>query len=428
MGEVLVEWRFPQPVFAMVLHPTRPMLVCGLADGQVYCYEYDAAVLAQQRKSNGESVCVEAGSDEPEGVRLLWRTRRHKGSVRCMCIDADGGHVYTVGADQVLKKARSETGQVVRKVTLRDHKSGFTKMVRSATHGYLLLGDEDGHVTVLDSETLKRTKQIEQIHGGDAVNDIFQFAKRSVHKFVSVGQTTLAYWDARGPESKVVVSDDQEDEMLCGTFVDPEAGDTVVCGMGEGVLTVWKPNRNDLEDQMSRIPVCRNESVDCVVPTLQDDNGVWCGCSDGKIYRADVKRGRVVETRTHGEDDEVAFIDLDCDYRVVSGSMEKIVLWQAGSPNEAGSGSEADQDEDDQELAESDGSSDTDSSSDSEDGTVLTGLSREELIAELDKDLAGDDSEVEPEKHEEPRKGKNKKRKLAGKQDSSHGIAKFEGL
>ncbi|QLL33726.1 hypothetical protein HG536_0F00490 [Torulaspora globosa] len=443
--EPLAEWRFPQPVFQMVLHPERPMLLCGLADGHVYCYSYDAARLQQtlaenkkQRDRDGQQslwTCVEAGDEEsPEGVRLEWRTRRHRGSVRCMCLDADGTYVYSVGTDNVLKKARSDTGKVVQKVTLREQTCGFTKMAKSATHAYLLLGDEDGNVTVVNSETLKRTNRIVKIHGGDAINDIFQFAKRSVHKYISLGQTTLAYWDARecgddDAKRKVVVSDNQEDEMLCGAFVDPEAGDTVVCGMGEGVLTVWKPNKNDLEDQMNRIKICQNESVDCVVPTLQDDDAVWCGCSDGKIYKADVKRGRVVEVRTHSDDDEVTFIDLDYEYRVVSGGMDKIVLWQSIDEKDASS-SESDAEQAPTAESDNDVSSDAeitdDSSSDSEDGTVLVGLSREELIAELDKDLAGDDTDEQ--KPEEPRKNKNKKRKLAGKQASSHGIAKFEGL
>ncbi|QLQ78624.1 hypothetical protein HG537_0A08710 [Torulaspora globosa] len=400
--EPLVEWRFPQPIFDVALHPIRPILLCGLADGQVLCYEYDGNV-----------------------TKLIWSTKRHRGSVRSLCVDAE--FVYSVGADSVLKKARVETGRVVQKTRLPP--GGFTRLARC--HEYLLVGDESGGITVLDSETLSSTKRIPQVHG-DAVNGIFQFAGRSLHRYVSVGETTVAQWDARAGNDKVVVSEDQGDEVLCGTFTDSE---TVVCGMGEGVLTVWKPGKNRLEDQVNRIKVCANESVDCVVADQED--AVWCGCSDGKIYRADVRRGRVVESRVHG--DEVTFVGIDCDNRVVSGSMDKIVVWGEAPEAEAAEGDEpedaelaesAEPDEDDKSedgvAVESDepdsdepGESDE---SDDEDGTVLTGLSREELIAELDKDLTEDDDEKP-----EPRK-KNKKRKLAGKHASSHGIAKFEGL
>lgn len=462
-GEPVVEWQSDEPVFQMVLHPEKPLLLCGLANGYVYCYSYDVGrlqeVLAHNKrevqKIEGERTCfwtcVELGDGEtPDGVQLSWRTRRHKGSVRCMCLDPDGQFVYSVGTDNVLKKAHTETGKVVQKVTLKDQKAGFTKMVKSTTHPYLLLGDESGNVLVLNSDTLKGINKVTKIHGGDAINDMFVFSKRSVHKYISLGQTTLAYWDAResnesdfaladddeDSKRKVMLSDNQEDEMLCGTFVDPEVGDTVVCGMGEGILTVWKPKKNDLEDQVNRIKVCQDESVDCIIPTLQDDNAVWCGCSNGKIYKADVKHGRVVEVRTHSEDDEVTFIDLDYDYRVVSGGMEKVILWQSieeeegvdreqesGSDDQIPSDSDSSSEEDDNnDLSDAD---DNDSSDADEDDTALVGLSKDELIAELDKDLAGDDSDAKP---EEPRKVKNKKRKLAGKQDSSHGIAKFEGL
>lgn len=451
LGEPLAEFRFSEPLFQMALHPTKPVLVTGLATGYIYCYSYDAGLLQSALLENKKEVrvgekdekpfwtCVDVGKEHPtEAVKLLWSTKRHKGSVRCLCLDPDGEYVYSVGADNVLKKASTETGRVVRKTSFKEQKSKFTKLIRSPTHDYLLLGDEDGSVAILDSETLQLTNKVHRIHGGDAINDIFQFAKRSMHKYVSVGQTTMAYWDAREsneadlqiPEDdeetkrKVMLSDDQEDEILCGTFVDPEEGDTIVCGMGEGILTVWKPKKNDLEDQVNRIKVCAGESIDCIVPTLQDDNGVWCGSSNGNFYRADVKSGRVVEVRHHSDIDEVAFLDLDYEYRVVSGGMDRLILWQpiteSGTQETSDDVSDAFSDPDSSD--DSDRESEDDSSSD--DSDTMVGLSREELIEELDKDLQGSSAE-ENEQKEKPQK---KKRKVAGKLAASHGIMKFEGL
>lgn len=460
-GEPLAEWRFDEPLFQMVLHPEKPILLCGLSNGFIYCYSYDVAKLQQVlddnkknwSKSEGETdsfwANIEVGDDREsvEGIKLLWRTKRHKGSVRCICLDPDGAFVYSVGTDKVLKKAVTETGKVVQKITLKDQQSDFTKMFKSATHPYLLLGDEDGNVTALNSESLQTMNKVVKIHGGDAINDIFQFCKRSLHKYISLGQTTLAYWDAResnesdfaladddeDSKRKVLLSDNQEDEMLCGTFLDPEVGDTVVCGMGEGILTVWKPNKNDLEDQLNRIKICQNESIDCIVPTLQDDDSVWCGCSNGNIYKADVKHGRVVEVRCHSEEDEVAFIDLDYDYRVVSGGMDKIILWQTNdettnSDDEPVSISESEDDElsSEENKGKAESEADDSSSSDSDDGETMVGLSKEELIAELDKDLIEKDEQEEAKVPEKPRS--KKKRKISGKLDSNHGIAKFEGL
>ncbi|CAR27558.1 ZYRO0D01364p [Zygosaccharomyces rouxii] len=477
----LLELRYGEPLFQMACHPSRPLIYSGLATGHLYCHEYDASILdklLQERKSQGKEINskpwlqLDAESADVSGIRIVWKTRRHRGSVRCLCLDAEGEYVYSVGTDNILKKASAENGKVLKKVDLQGHGSKFTKLVHSGTHPYLLLGDEEGNVLVLDNDTLKLKNKIIKIHGGDAINDIFQFTKRSVHKYISLGQTTLAYWDSRvsneddtedTPEEKrkVLVSDDQEDEILCGTFVDPESGDTVVCGMGEGVLTVWKPEKNDLEDQVNRIKVSKGESIDAVVPTLRDDNCVWCGVSNGRLYKVDTKRGQVVEVREHSEMDEVGFLDLDYEYRLVSGGMDSILIWNTDTEQNdeveseggsASSDSDSDSDSDandsdadgsdanDSEANDSDaGGSDSDAnggdSDDSDSGgkeSGKVGLSREELIAELDKEIEENEQEKDNgDKQEEDKKISNKrkrKEKLKKNKRPDNGIAKFEGL
>ncbi|GAV53546.1 hypothetical protein ZYGR_0AK00480 [Zygosaccharomyces rouxii] len=466
----LLELRYGEPLFQMACHPTRPLIYSGLATGHLYCHEYEASKLEkflQERKSQGKEINskpwlqVDAESADASGIRILWKTRRHRGSVRCICLDAEGEYVFSVGIDNILKKASAENGKVLKKVDLQHHGSKFTKVVHSGTHPYLLLGDEEGNVLVLDSTTLKLKNKITKIHGSDAINDIFQFTKRSVYKYISLGQTTLAYWDSREsnendtedtPEEKrkVLVSDDQEDEILCGTFVDPESGDTVVCGMGEGIMTVWKPEKNDLEDQVNRIKVSKGESIDAVVPTLQDDNCVWCGVSNGKLYKVDTKRGQVVEIREHSEMDEVGFLDLDCEYRLVSGGMDSLLLWNADTEQDDGVKSQEESEDDsvssDSDAGDSDANansansaSDNDANSsgseDSDSGdneSSQVGLSKEELIAELDKEIEENEQEKEQaaEREEENKRPAKRKRKenLKKNKRPDNGIAKFEGL
>lgn len=464
----LVELRYGEPLFQMACHPTRPLVYSGLATGHLYCHEYETEALEKflhERRLQGKEadsrpwLQVNAESADVDGIRVLWKTRRHQGSLRCLCLDAEGEYVFTIGVDNILKKANAGTGKVVKKVDLQNHGSKFAKLIHSATHQYLLLGDEEGNVLVLDSETLKLKNKIVKIHGGDAINDIFQFTKRSVYKYISLGQTTLAYWDSREsnetdtddtPEEKrkVLVSDDQEDEILCGTFVDPEAGDTIVCGMGEGILTVWKPEKNDLEDQLNRIKVSKGESIDAIVPTLQDDNCIWCGASNGRLYKVDAKRGLVVEVREHSEMDEVGFLDLDYDYRLVSGGMDSLLIWNSENEQQA----EVEDEEPSEEPSEdvdsasdsdingsgsddgSDDGSDGDSDGDSDnagDESGKVGPSKEELIAELDKEIEEKEREQEEEKqNEESKKPGKRKRKenLKKNKRPDNGVAKFEGL
>lgn len=494
----ILEVKYVDPLFQMRLHPTKPLFYSGLGNGYIYCHSYKPEELQrivdvnkrkyEQSDYKGDVkvwTCQEVGGSnsndkEDAPVKVVWKTKRHKGSVRSLCLDNDGSFIYSIGTDNVLKKAVADTGSVVKKISLKDQTSSFfTKMIKSPTHPCLILGDENGNVIVMNSETLRVTNKVVKIHNSDAINEIFQFSKRSVHKYISLGQTTLAYWDCResnesdfdikdddeDTKRKVLLSDDQEDELLCGTFVDPEVADTVVCGMGEGILTVWKPKKNDLEDQVNRIKICKEESIDCIVPTLQDDNCVWCGCSNGKIYKVNVKSGRIVEIRKHSSLDEVAFLDLDFEYRIVSGGMDKLLLWEAqdeeahdsdfkDSDSSVSKDSDGDQSEDYNDesdvwegfediksdvIVDSDIDSDVDSDAASDSDTEKSiGLSREEILAELSKDLSGEDEpnvetptkRAHVETNKDSNKRKDKKRKLPVKKaiNNSHGITKFDDL
>ncbi|CCH61838.1 hypothetical protein TBLA_0F02990 [Henningerozyma blattae CBS 6284] len=508
----ILELIYKEHLFQLLCHPEKPIILSGLSSGHIYCHEYDPIQLAETLLKNkntlskaGKSLSnqqlwttinVEEDTDRNDfpAVKLLWKTRRHKGSVRAMAIDPEGEFFYSVGTDNILKKSVVETGKVIKKVSFPTQKSKFTKMLKSDTHPVLIIGDEDGTVHVLDSDNLQFKNKLTKVHNGDdAINDIFPFYKRSVHKYISLGQTTLGYWDCREsnesdfsiPEDdtetkrKVLLSDDQEDEILCGTFVDPEVADTVVCGMGEGILTVWKPNKNDLEDQLTRVKIAKNESIDCIVPTLQDDDCIWCGCSNGKLYKVDVKKGKIVEVKIHSELDEVEFIDLDYGYRLVSGGMESIKVWNFSSNGENVSNNENDDDlssaEDSEAISdfedsddsidpsssknstfdsseldddqlkteavnekETDDSSESISDSDDSDDENQVGMTKEQLIAELDKDIFGNDSDDDVRQNKKRKKETNKKltkKQKKAKSDStkqlqnhSNGIRKFEGL
>ncbi|AET38317.1 Jip5p Ecym_2604 [Eremothecium cymbalariae DBVPG len=498
----LLELKFENPLFAIACHPEKPIIVTGLATGHMFCHEYNVGMLRSFIKQNLEEISsldaqrksqkswqvvnVPQKSEEQAltGVTVLWSTRRHKGSVRSIALEADGSYVYSIGSDNVLKKANTYSGKVVNKAVLsEDPKIKYTKLLKSSTHPFLLLGSEDGNVEVYNSSTLKLMNTIQNVHGGDPINDIFQFVGKSVYKHISLGQTTLARWDCRqsneidtsiSPDDKdakgnVLLSDNQEDEMLSGTFVDPTDGETLVCGMGEGVLTVWKPKKNDLVDQLTRIKICRGESIDCVMSSLQDDGCVWCGCSNGKVYKVNVKLGKVVEVRKHSRLDEVSFLDLDYDYRLISGGMDKMKIWESddfeydfAKPCEGQKGVEdegfvpvsvdsAQEDSDGlwEQLEKnhsdldtnsgkttdsSDSSSESELDEDSSSGEVqLAGLSKEELIAELDKDL--DNSDKPKRALNTEISAKNKKLKNASKDRKAHnakshfnGIRRFDGL
>lgn len=49
------------------------------------------------------------------GVETLWKTKRHKGSVRAICFDAKGDSIFSIGTDNILKKADAMTGKVTKR-------------------------------------------------------------------------------------------------------------------------------------------------------------------------------------------------------------------------------------------------------------------------------------------------------------------------
>ncbi|CAL9729793.1 hypothetical protein MOUN0_H07338 [Monosporozyma unispora] len=454
----LLQWNTDEdsPFFQIAAHPTEPIIYLGLSNGYLYCYKYDINELKKYKtvkNKDGEDEVtipeVTVGETIP-GTEILWKTKRHKSSIRGLSMDSQGEFIISLGNDNIIKVAKALTGQVVKKCNLPEGWKPSTKMV--VTDDVILVGNEIGDALVLDPKTLHLKNRINKIHFGDAINDIFQFVNKSKYKFISLGQTTLAYWDTHNEDKeKVMLSDDQEDEILCGCFVDNDIdtkGETLICGMGEGVLTVWKPKRNDLEDQMSRIKICKDESIDCIISTLQDDNCVWCGCSNGKLYKANAKTNKVVEIRVHDSDagDEVTMLDLDHEYRLISGGMDFIRLWPENEEELVESG------DDDEDHSDSDSEDFPDSDSDSDDDVqpakeeTLTGLSRDELLAELDKDLSSEEEEETKEEEEEEvtpaqnkRKSNEKQTPLTKKQrklqqqqkrtsNENHGIVKFEGL
>ncbi|KAK5781597.1 Jip5p PWA37_004491 [Arxiozyma heterogenica] len=455
--------------FQFVAHPTKPILYFGLSSGHIFSYKYDLNHLSPASKNPSSSPHgypeVNIGETIP-GLQILWKTKRHKSSLHGLTINSNGRYLFSVGNDNIIKKADSLTGQVIKKGKLPEDWQPSTKI--TVTDDVLILGNEIGDVLVLDPTSLHLKNRINKIHFGDPINDIFQFVNRSKYKFISLGQTTLAYWDTHNKDKeKIMLSDDQEDEILCGCFVDNEEsnlkGETLVCGMGEGILTVWKPKINDLEDQMSRIKVCPKESIDCIISTLQDDNCVWCGCSNGKLYKVNIKSNRIIEIRNHDSDcmDEVSMIDLDHEYRVISGGMDSIKLWpevtdteKEEEEGEEESGSDIDSFSDSSDSSIDDNSdiddSDTDNGSSNEEET-LVGLSKEELLAELDKDLKNVSDSEELEKNEDinlnndnisskrrrkdkTKETKNKRQKKSqypkknNQGNNNHGILKFEGL
>lgn len=378
----IVELKYPEPLFTIAAHPTKPILLSGLATGHIYCSTYDADTLEEAQSTKRERLSllekeafktgkiahinrsvsqlkqkwwtvIEDNIDIPDGSNIVnnWKTKRHKGSCRSAIFDplenSLGENIYSVGTDHIIKKANTETGKVLSKATISEHYSdkndAITKLVHSTSHPFLLSGTENGDVLVYDSNNMASNQlkfNVSKAHD-DSINHILPMPAVSAYHYLTLGSTTLSHIDIR--KGIITQSDDQEDELLSMCFasdhVNDNKNDTVLVSHGEGIVTIWKNSKNRLMDQLSRIKVNKDASIDAIIPTMNCDDGemvdsVWCGDSEGLLHRINYKKGKVVETRVHssaagkhGPADEVGILDIDYDYRLISAGMDSLKIW-----------------------------------------------------------------------------------------------------
>jgi WD repeat-containing protein 55 len=94
----------PSEVFAIALHPNRPLLATALLEGHVSWYARTYSIVDDSYK-------YELGGE----IAKQWHTKRHKGSCRGVEFSPDGATIVSIGKDSVIKMADSETGKVVMK-------------------------------------------------------------------------------------------------------------------------------------------------------------------------------------------------------------------------------------------------------------------------------------------------------------------------
>lgn len=77
-------------VFATALHPSEPLLTVGLASGHVETFRLPPSGSAGSGDGDEADADTSVLSDGRGMIDSAWKTRRHKGSCRCLAYRHDG--------------------------------------------------------------------------------------------------------------------------------------------------------------------------------------------------------------------------------------------------------------------------------------------------------------------------------------------------
>lgn len=291
MSEILFKENINDLLFSLAFHPSEPYYVKGLSTGRVTATKY---------------------TDEGK-LEDIWTTKRHKGSCRGIVYDYEGEHLYTVGTDRVVKKAKALTGVVDLKTSKGMEADPSCVAINDS---FLAVGDDSACLSIYDLRDLSVVKSFPNLQEG-FISSITPLTHKNKYHFVTSGDSKLVHIDIR--KGVLKESEDQEDEILCGCMAGEKTG---VFGMSEGVLTLWNEY---WEDQQNRIRVSK-DTVDCVI-NGEDDEIVYAGCGDGFVREVNVRTAKVLKQYKHSKD-SVDMLDFDYNYHLVTADTEVIKVWK----------------------------------------------------------------------------------------------------
>jgi WD40 repeat protein len=426
-------------LFAQAVHPTEPLVAVGLSAGHVATLKLpplDGSIAAPTAsRSQGRR-----GSNGTGVIETAWRTKRHKGSCRCLAYSIDGRQLYSAGTDGLVKAADSATGVVTGKVAVPFDPSASRQTVDAPTviHALspqtLLLSTDSGALHIYDLRdpapsipldadhrktafTAARPSQTYQPHT-DFISDLSPIPPSAAStsgfskQWLTIGCTTLALTDLR--RGVLAKSEDQEELLLSCLYVtglpvkksSGHSGSKAVVGGGDGVLTLWEKGQWD--DQDERIHVSREgETLDCLAHVPDGVGGpgrrIAVGMGDGRIRFVRLGMNRVVGENSHDDVEGVAELGFDALGRMISGGGQVVKVWQEHMAGEA---------EDEREEEEGEGAAGK-RTADSDDD---------------DDDDQGDDDDDSDSDDEGPSHGRRKKRKRGKGPAPSKSNFNFSGL
>lgn len=332
-------------------------------------------------------------------IDTLWKTKRHKGSCRCLALSHDGQIGYSAGTDGLVKAFMTETGKVVSKIAFSQGSAqddNGPTVLHALSPQTLLLGTDLGSLLLHDlrlesKDIVPQASQKWRPHGTEHVNALVPLPASETStsgfpkQWVSVGGTTLAVTDLR--KGTIATSEDQEVELTSISLVQglkkggTSVGEKILVGQGDGVISLWE--RGVWGDLDERIVMDKEGlGIDSLAEVpfgagagklKMNEKLVASGLEDGRVRFVRIGRNGVMNDldSRHDEIDGVVAIGFDVQGRMVTGGGSIVKVWTEakGRPGGGWSGTVKKHDLSSEEEGEDGDDSDGFDSSDSEQQT-----------------------------------------------------------
>ena len=296
-------------------HPNAPGIVAaGLVDGTIEVHDFSELI-----EDSTKAAARAAGEEDDEVDTIVSSTAVHtqllpskhdetgaaQACCRALTFSLDGNTLYTGGSggdlaalDANLVSTFTPKGHKALKWRIADATSSRSagvqvmKEFQRGNHPFLATGDERGGVKLWDSRLMGNEAKSTyhwKVHE-DYVSGI-ESSDDGNTLLVSSADCTLSVYDLRmmgeDPNKAVRRSDDQEDELLSIKIM--KNGRKVVCGTGEGVLSVFSWGTwGDVSDRFPGHP----QSIDGLLKV--DEDTLLTGSSDGLIRVVQVQPDKLL--------------------------------------------------------------------------------------------------------------------------------------
>jgi hypothetical protein len=363
MFDTICTFPLSSDLFAQAVHPSEPLFSVGLSNGYVETLKLPPV----EDSDNEPPQKKRRGSNGTGVVDTAWRTKRHKGSCRCLAYSLDGRSLYSAGTDGIVKAAETESGRVTGKLAIPANRSSSIQdrvdaptIVHALSPQTLLLATDSGALHLYDLRDPAPSIATATAPGGkqaftgtnpaqthhphtDYVSSLTPLPPSNTStsgyskQWLTTGSTTLALTDLR--RGVLVKSEDQEEELLSSLYVtgltakksSGSTGEKALVGGSDGVITLWEKGQWD--DQDERIIVSRERETVDALALIPDGAGgfgkkVAAGLGDGKIRVIRLGDNKVLDDLQHDELEGVISLGFDVGNRMISGGGQVIKVWE----------------------------------------------------------------------------------------------------